>query len=286
MKKGLFLIFIFMIICLFVMFSCNMSNTDESNTKTTTTIKGSGIYIIDHNSLIADSIPINILDIIRTMDIYFERASVGGNIISGLEAMSSANSSRYSLNLGYREADDPNVDSTVINWFSSNNGLLHYNRGNPGFDEKLSRFNTRIRTTGFASLLDVASFKFCYIDDDYSGSAQEAFDSVKNIMENLENNFPNVKFIWWTMPIQTTGNSKRDSYNSLVRDYCSKNNKYLIDIADIECHSPEGVKQTDSIGETLFSSYTDDGGHLNSTGSLRVANAYWVILARIVGWIN
>ncbi|HOV14429.1 MAG TPA: hypothetical protein PK771_09115, partial [Spirochaetota bacterium] len=128
------------------------------------------------------------------------------------------------------------------------------------------------------------SFKFCYIDNTYS-SANTAFDSVKKVMEELETKYPNLKFFWWTMPIMTEGDSKRDQFNTLVRNYCKSNNKFLLDLADIECHSPEGVKQTSKDGyELLYSSYSDDGGHLITSGSLRVAKAYWVILARMCGW--
>ena len=138
-----------------------------------------------------------------------------------------------------------------------------------------------MRSNDFADSIAVAMFKFCYIDT--RGTALDAFNSVKSTMESLESTYPNTVFVWWTMPIMTSGDQRRDDYNNLVRDYCSSNNKYLMDIADIECHSPDNVKQTDANGhELLYSGYSSDGGHLNAAGSEAMANAWWVLMSRIL----
>ncbi|MCP4642638.1 MAG: hypothetical protein GY851_19490, partial [bacterium] len=72
-------------------------------------------------------------------------------------------------------------------------------------------------------------------------------------------------------------------YNDAVRQYCITNGKFLFDIADIEAHDPSGVEQTyESGGSTyqkLYSGYTSDGGHLNSTGAERVAMGWYAAAA-------
>lgn len=275
MRKMLYL-FLFMSVLFF--YSCSLDEDSDKEESSSYSNR-----IVDHSNFNADLIPDSYLVMIKNMDVYFEHASVGGNIVSGLTNMSNLNSTRYGIQMGNWSTSS--IDSTITNWYTSYNGFGDNQRGNPGFDAKTNDFYTRITTGNFGSLLDVASFKFCYIDDGYSGTAQEAFNRVKSVMDNLESTFQNTKFFWWTMPIQTTGSSAKDSYNSLVRNYCKNNNKYLLDIADIECHSSTGIKLVDSNGrEILDSSYTDDGGHLNSTGALRVANAYWVMLAFIAGY--
>jgi hypothetical protein len=42
---------------------------------------------------------------------------------------------------------------------------------------------------------------------------------------------------------------------------------------------------TDGSGnDIIWSDYTYDGGHLTALGEERLANAFWVMLARIAGW--
>ncbi len=262
-------------------------DTDPVSTHDSVTPGGTDsgtVYSIDHNSPAADSIPAEMITAIKSLGVYFEHASVGGNIVSGLDAMAAANAARYWVPKGSWSADTGTISSSTISWYNSNSGFGDNNRSNPGFSAKISRFDSRIRTAGFAGAIDVASFKFCYIDNNYTGTAQLFFDSVKTVMEGLEAQYPGVKFFWWTMPLTTTGDLMTNNYNTLVRNYCSANNRYLLDIADIESHAPDGMKQTDGNGEKLYSGYTSDGGHLNAAGSLKVAKAYWVILARICGW--
>jgi hypothetical protein len=270
----------------FIMMSIASCSNDSSSDGAAPGGGTTAVYRIDHTALNADDIPAAVITQIKALDVYFEHASVGGNVVDGLAIMAADASLRYTHNAQSWSFDDGTVDSAVSNWYASNNGFGDNMRGNPSFADKLSRFNSRIRTSGFASLIDVASFKFCYIDNNYSGTAQEAFDSVRTVMEGLESDYPNVTFFWWTMPLTTSGDQARDGYNALVRAYCAAHNKYLLDIADIECHNPAGIKQTDASGhELLFDVYSTDGGHLDKNNSnVRVALAYWVLLARITGW--
>jgi hypothetical protein len=264
------------------------SSSDGGNTTTGSTTPGgsTAVHLVDHTTLNADTIPDAVLAQIRALDVYFEHASVGENVVNGLESMAAASSSRFTYTAQSWSFDDDTIGAAISLWFSSNNGFGDNMRGNPGFADKLLRFNSRIRTAGFASLIDAASFKFCFIDNNYSGTAQDAFNSVRTIMESLESDYPNITFFWWTMPLTTSGDQARDGYNALVRAYCTANNKFLLDIADIECHSPAGVRQTDTNGyEMLYGDYSSDGGHLNAYESnIRVSRAYWVMLARIAGW--
>lgn len=195
---------------------------------------------------------------------------------------------RYGIPRNNITDDIPLDYGTLISWFDANNGFLDVARDNPGFSAKVSLFNTSLHSTGFASRLDVASFKYCYIDNDFAGvaggTASAAFTETRNIMEGLEAAYPAITFFWWTMPLQTAGNSARDQYNALVREYCRANGKYLLDIADIESHTSDGAPVTNGGHEALYSAYTTDGGHLNATGQARVAAAWWVLMARIAGW--
>ena len=239
--------------------------------------------IIDHSSADADIIPDNYVSAVFDYDIYFEHASVGVNIMSGFTALANADS-RY---------DIPRTDHDFVNWFAANNGIGDNGRGNDSPQWKADYFYTSMTTDDFAADLDIAMYKLCYIDT--QGTAAEAFQYTVDTMESLETAYPGTIFVWWTMPVQTGGSARRDDYNNMIRDYCRANGKWLFDIADLECHFPDGTLNTDASGYEILcgdddndnetpEDYTADGGHLNSYGSWRIANAFWVLLARIAGW--
>ncbi len=241
--------------------------------------------IIDHTKLNAAAIPSIILDEIRLMDLYFEHASVGENVMNGLEALRTSDT-RYTFTRGgpWVSKSDTFNDSTIADWFTAQDGFGDNARGNPDFQAKADRFASRVRSDGFASLIDVAMFKFCYIDSPSAGEASASFELVRGIMESLENDFPATRFVWWTMPIETIANAERQAYNNLVRDYCKTNGKWLLDIAAIESHDDSGNPVLQDAYELLAADYTDDGGHLNEVGAERVARAWWSLLAGLSGW--
>ena len=208
---------------------------------------------IDHLCTDLSAIPDAALLDATAIRIMMRHASVGGNISDGLDDI-------YDYDSKY---DHSNWD--------------FQNRGNPGWQAKVDDLVEQ--TAAQLEDFDVFTMKLCYIDDDAS------WEYYRDYMEQLEADYPDKIFVWWTMPITTSGNSSRDAFNDSVRSYCEANNKILFDIADIECHNPNGVKQTDGSGrETLYSGYTYDGGHLNGAGRQRVASAFWHLMARLAGW--
>ena len=181
------------------------------------------------------------------------RASVGGNISDGLDALQSENA-KYNRS----------------RW-------IFYNRGNPDWQTKVDEFVSF--TIDSASNYDVLSMKFCFIDPTAS------FSYYRDKMLWLESNYSGKRFIWWTIPIETSGNTDRQSFNDSVRTYANANGKLLFDIADIESCDTSGVKQVDGSNcEIMRSEWTSDGGHLNAAGAQRVASAFWWLMAKIAGW--
>lgn len=237
-----------------------------------------GAFVIDHTDTDAGLIPESVIAEITGLDVYFEHASVGTNMMDGVAALESDTPSRYTID---------RTDNSFSTWFVTDNGIGENPRGNPGRQEKIDYFVNSMTTDDFANLVDVAMFKFCYIDDDrevVNGTAAQAFTAYQTAMESLETAYPDTAFIWWTMPIETTGNEWKDDYNNLVRDYCIDNGKILFDLADIECYTTAGVHTTDNGYEAMVGDFTSDGGHLNAAGSSRAAQAFWVLLAGVCGY--
>ena len=104
------------------------------------------------------------------------------------------------------------------------------------------------------------------------------------------------------------GTQVSTDFNNQMRNYVRTNDKILIDVADIESHDPWGQPCYDnrdgvpySVGNqsenhpndglnlpAICQHYTrePEGGHLGNpdVGKIRLAKAFWVLMARIAGW--
>lgn len=207
----------------------------------------------DHSTLNIAAISKTELDAARALRMSLDHASVGGNILNGMNRLRDSNGERYSFS----------------NW--------HWrNRGNdPGGDGKVDTFVEWVHNQ--YAQYDVFQMKYCYIDQDAS------FTYYRDAMLTLESTYPNKKFIWWTIPLMTEGddNSLREAFNNQIRSYCSVNNKPLFDIADIESHDASGNPVTNGGFEALASEWASDNGHLNNNGGDRMARAMWWIMTQL-----
>ncbi|MCX8036691.1 MAG: hypothetical protein N3D11_06510 [Candidatus Sumerlaeia bacterium] len=158
-------------------------------------------------------------------------------------------------------------------------------RGNPGWKAKVDDLvkQATTRTHEF----DVFMMKFCYIDA--LGNNKPDWEYYRAAMEKLEADFPNKRFVWWTIPLTRDGMPGTDAFNAQVRAYCIARGKILFDIADIECHDLQGKHLTNAAGhEVISAEYTREvhAGHLNPEGRVRVAAALWHLMARIASTMN
>ncbi len=214
---------------------------------------------------------------VATLKIFFAHASVGGNMVSGMEDLHSENSTTYMIQNTSDDASPPSATEEGV--------MYDYSRGNPGWAEKVSLFENYISNGWHADSVDMVINKFCYIDQ----SAD--WETYRDSMLGLESSYPSTIFVYMTIPIKTAENSVsgwlRQQFNENLRTWiASQDNKYLLDIADIEAYSPTGVEQTSSYNDNtyqiMYASYSSDGGHLNSTGRVRMAKAMYSLLALTV----
>jgi len=59
-------------------------------------------------------------------------------------------------------------------------------------------------------------------------------------MEQLEQMYPDVAFVYMTGHVDHAYDANNKAANHVIRDYCEANNKVLYDFADIESHDPDG----------------------------------------------
>lgn len=239
--------------------------------------------IIDHSALaLVDKFPQSVMDCVGCQKWFFTHASVGSNMIDGMNDLHSMDSTRYQLtvsSVSYSGMQASNPPSPTISGC-----IYECNRGNPGWSSKFAIFDNSVRLAGWRyPSVDLCMDKLCYIDQDASAS------QYITTMSALETYSPQTIFVYTTMPLMTSTDSDnvlRNQYNQAVRAYCSTNKKLLLDIADIESHDPNGVEQTfqynGSTYQKLYSNYSSDGGHLNSAGRQRVAKGWYAAAAATV----
>jgi hypothetical protein len=240
--------------------------------------------VVDHSDVdMVATLPQNTMTAIGQQKWLFTHASVGGNMVQGMETLHGQQPARYCLDTTYvgydsahQEANDPPTPTQA-------GQVYECQRGNPGWQAKFTIFANSITSAGWHDgAVGVVMDKLCYIDQNANATAY--VDS----MSTLEAAYPHTVFVYTTMPLMTGSGSEnilRNNYNTAVRTFCTTNHKLLFDIADIEAYDPSGVAQTFTSGgkiyQRLYDGYTSDGGHLSNAGQLRVAAGWYAVAAFI-----
>lgn len=244
--------------------------------------------VIDHSNVDGvASLPQATMDAVGAQRWFFTHASVGRNMISGMETLHTEDAGRYQLvvdGVAYNSSEERAADAGT----TSAGTIYEVDRGNPGWASKFTIFDNSIRQSGWHwDKVDVAMNKLCYID--YEADA----NAYINSMAALELEFADTVLVYTTMPLKRdvhtadllNENILRNEYNDIVREFAIANDKLLFDIADIEAHDLDGNEHTFTHeGETyqrLFSGYTSDGGHLNDVGQRRVALGWYATAAAL-----
>lgn len=224
----------------------------------------------------------------------FAHASVGENMLSGMQSLRRKNSKIFPLTASKASDSPPKTIKPGV--------IYQIPRGNPGVDQKLSLYDGYMTQTGWGGKVSAAMNKFCYIDfprfnaalspeDNRAAAEAMANDYIARTV-TLETLFPETRQVYITMPLtveNTEPGLMRNFYNDVVRQYCRQNNLFLLDIADIQSHTQSGdfvvsnsmTKTDGSPVELLFSEYTNDGGHMDDEGQARLARGWYAMAAAL-----
>ena len=214
--------------------------------------------------------------------VYFGHQSVGGNILSGLAELQ-------------RQLDRPAIRVAELGALDANDGqgvLLHTAVGANGQpDSKCEDFRQVLQR--LQGNVDVALFKFCYIDFDDRSDAAAIFATYARTMDALQQQYPDVVFIHVTAPLRTVdrgpgvwvrellgkrnrakyANAARNEFNRLLRERYASDP--IFDLAASMSTYPDGRRESFRLDgkeyQSLVPAYTDDGGHLNALGAPYVA---------------
>lgn len=234
--------------------------------------------MIDHRCVDdADQvIPTDALDRARRLKVLFGHQSVGFDVIHGLQSLAAR--PRYQV------AVQPRIEPY---WFTRNSGVGEFFLGRNGEGTgKVSEFSQKVRG-GFGDKVDVAMMKLCYADIYPRINVDQVFAAQRASYDDLQRAYPKLKLVWWTCPVVrvTRFGDQRTRLNNLIREHVRTTGATLFDIADLECHAPDGRLITAEGCELLYEGYSrDQGGHLNEAGQQHMARAWWWLMARLSGW--
>ncbi len=275
-------------------------------TSSTQVVNRPSSIIVDHTSVeLFDQIPDEYITAAKNLKMFYMDRSVGSNINDGLTCLAYPNTASAPSHCKRPDATTaeltPDAKYDRTNWeyvFWDGDCGMWYN--------KIKCFMDRVDAV--RTNFDVMSFQFSYLEVmDGSGIAdpQTGYFADNRYydysdMEALEARYPDKTFVHWTTSLaRSIGTQESKDFNEQMRSYARTYNKVLFDVADILSHDPDGnpcydnrdgVTNPDD-GQSIPAicpQYTSEreGGHLGSysAGKIRVAKAFWVLMARIAGW--
>ncbi len=246
-------------------------------------------------------IPEKVWNKLSAKKIYFGHMSVGYNIIDGINDLMKSNPA-IKLNI---------QDTTDLSNFK--NGVFAHSQNGENVKPK-TKVDAFVKTmdSGLAKQVDIAFFKFCYVDINKDTDVKELFKYYTSAMSKLKKKYPNVTFLHMTVPITTEGemvniktqlkeiikkiigretnkqqdissNIKRNEFNDLIKSEYDP--KIIIDLEQFESTNNDGSPYWSNNGgvkhKSMVPAYTFDGGHLNETGRIAIADKFLTQLAGI-----
>lgn len=206
--------------------------------------------------------------------VWFGHQSVGGNIMQGVADLASSGAAPIA----------PPVETR---------------RPGPGVSHALNGQNMRpdLKIQAFAEFVndeirgevDLAFFKFCYVDISLETDVAALFASYQTTMSALASRHPSVRFVHVTCPVTTVSpawraalkgllgkphrdmavNAAREAFNQRMRTaYAGR--EPLFDLAQVESTRADGSRRTFRYAGheygALVEGYASDGRHLNVAG--------------------
>jgi hypothetical protein len=204
--------------------------------------------------------------------IYFGHQSVGFNIMDGVQALIAGTSGTV-----------PRVQETVSPSSMQAGVFAHAGNGSNGDPVgKTAAFRATIQG-GVGAKVNLAFFKFCYVDFDGSTNVAAVFADYQSTMAALKSAFPGVRFVHFTTPLMTgpnADNAVRERFSDLIRQTYGATEP-VFDLAKVESTRADGSTESFNGVRALAAAYSSDGGHLNSTGEDVVAKSLVVFLAAL-----
>jgi hypothetical protein len=277
--------------------------------------------VVDHRSVdLFDDIPDAFLEAAANLRMVFIDRSVGLNISDGLDCLTAPTDEAARSHCRRVDHPDPSysLDRSALAW-SRPGGYDRSRWAYLPWEGNCSSWSDEVEcflrmTKPILGDYDVLSFQFSYLEvapgsdigDPTTGFFAGSGDRPDvSELEAFTGQHPGKVFIYWTTSLaRGIGSEEARSFNDQVRQYAAAHGQPLFDVADILSHDPQGNPCFDNRDGVTYrdESYPDDGldlpaicphyttetdgGHLGSVsaGKIRVAKAFWVLMAQIAGW--
>jgi len=248
--------------------------------------------IIDHSCVDPTKIPQPYVEKAKdSFKVAYGHTSHGSQIVSGMTAMAAANPL-------YKFGKNPEKGSLLLLDATPSGDL-----GNP--DRASWAERTRGLLEGKGKNINVVLWSWC---GQVSKSSEEEIGNYLELMQNLEKDFPSVKFVYMTGHLDGTGkDGNLNIRNNQIRKFCRENHKILFDFADIESYAPGTSENLMEEGATDYCEYgkkhrnwADDwlaahrgnnyynlpleAAHTKPLNGAIKGVAFWWLMARLAGW--
>jgi hypothetical protein len=265
------------------------------------TVPPTGAILADHTHTDLNQIPESAIQQAKAdLRLFYAHTSHGSQPVSGMQVLmdDASNNQLYdftsdgSLVAGMLSLDNHDADMGDL--------------GSSNWDEL-----TRAYLDGAGSDRNVVVWSWC---GQVSESTPEAIDAYLDAMDQLEQEYPQVTFVYMTGHLDGTGvEGNLNLMNDRIRDYVLANDKVLFDFADIESYDPQGDEFMSRLAtDGCYYDADGDGNPWNDSANWALdwcaanpgdprciscscahseslncnlkARAFWWMLARIAGW--
>jgi hypothetical protein len=135
--------------------------------------------------------------------------------------------------------------------------------------------------------INVSGFLWCGECEDNSA---EYVQSYLDSLSDIEERYPDIRFIYTTNHAQTNGSLGYNRYlrNEQIRQYCRDNKKILFDFGDLDCWYNGEFNYYMFNGDTVplqHAQYDQDVVyHTTEESCKNKAQAIWYLMAKLAGW--
>ncbi|MEW6364398.1 MAG: IPT/TIG domain-containing protein [Acidobacteriota bacterium] len=201
--------------------------------------------IIDHTCADISKIPDTWINQAKSvLRVSYGHTSHGSQLVTGMEAFRGSPGSLY-----YYTSSNGFSAGIFLNDYTPSGDL-----GNP--DRTTWAQRTRDLLNRADNDRNVVMWSWC-------GQADTTPDNITlylNLMTQLENDYPSVKFVYMTGHLAGSGAAgDLNLRNEQIRAYCQTNNKILFDFADIESFDPDGARNFMALFGTDGCEYDTNG---------------------------